>query len=374
VFIHSGVAGKPGPTGNVIGGIEAGSANVISGNGIGVTISDEGTTDNQVEGNLIGTNGAGTAKLGTASVGVLVTKGADDNAVGGAGPDAGNVISGNGVGVQVAGPDTSGTLVQGNFIGTDLTGSFSLGNTGDGVFLSAGATESLVGGLVPDAANVISGNGRDGVEITGAKSNANQVAGNLIGTTGTGTAPLGNVRYGVEVATTDNLVGGTDPGAGNTVAFNQKGVVVRPAAIGVSILGNSVFGNTKQGIDLSDNGAGPGSANESQPAPTLTATTRVQGPDTVLVSVAVAVSGRKNTDYRIEFFVSPVPAAGQPTTAQTYLEALTLTVTTDNAGKATVTLDGGLFPPNALLVATATDLTTGDTSEFSAAVPTTQAP
>src|SRR5207302_4947056 len=102
-----------------IGGAQAGARNVISANGIGVQISSAG---NIVQGNFIGTNAAGTAALGNGT-GVLITQ--PNNTIGGTTPGAGNVISGNtDTGLFIF---TTNTQVQGNLIGTNAGGD-ALGN------------------------------------------------------------------------------------------------------------------------------------------------------------------------------------------------------------------------------------------------------
>jgi len=56
-------------------------------------------------------------------------------------------------------------LVQGNFIGTDNTGKAKLGNTLVGVVLASKASNNTIGGAAAPPAglgNVISGNGSDG--------------------------------------------------------------------------------------------------------------------------------------------------------------------------------------------------------------------
>src|SRR5207253_56161 len=100
-------------------------ANVISGNeGIGVEIS--GGNNNLLQGNLIGTTASGNATLGNLFSGVSISFSATGNIIGGLNPGEGNVISGNGSdfgdGVQIVGSGTSGNLVQGNFIGTNAQG------------------------------------------------------------------------------------------------------------------------------------------------------------------------------------------------------------------------------------------------------------
>src|SRR6185312_3805565 len=75
----------------------------------------------------------------------------------------GNVISGNQYGVQINGSNNN--LVIGNLIGTDITGKTALGNTVDGVLIIGGATGNTVGGGAAGDRNVISGNNANGVDI-----------------------------------------------------------------------------------------------------------------------------------------------------------------------------------------------------------------
>src|SRR5205823_2486412 len=65
--------------------------------------------------------------------------------------------------------------------------------------------------------------------------------------------PPGNGLCGIEISGGNgNTIGGTAAGAGNLIAFNQgNGVEVgsSPANVGNAILQNSIFSNTKLGID-----------------------------------------------------------------------------------------------------------------------------
>ena len=66
----------------------------------------------------------------------------------------------------------------GNFIGANAAGTVGLGNAGDGVFVTGGASSNTIGGTVAGAGNVISANGGfAGVEIN--RGNANAVRGNI---------------------------------------------------------------------------------------------------------------------------------------------------------------------------------------------------
>ncbi len=71
-----------------------------------------------------------------------------------------NVISGNGNnGVMVY----SEGIIQGNLIGTDATGTAPLGNSGSGVYLEG--CNTTIGGTTPEARNVISANGQNGIRL-----------------------------------------------------------------------------------------------------------------------------------------------------------------------------------------------------------------
>ncbi|MBI2927940.1 MAG: right-handed parallel beta-helix repeat-containing protein [Verrucomicrobia bacterium] len=124
------------------------------------------------------------------------------NRVGGTTPAARNVISGNNRhGVEVSGSTAAGNRVEGNFIGTDLAGAADVGNTSDGVQILNGASNNTIGGTATGARNVISGNNSDGVEITSAASTNNTIQGNFIGTNAAGTAGIANTAHGVTFTT-----------------------------------------------------------------------------------------------------------------------------------------------------------------------------
>ena len=89
-------------------------------------------------------------------------------------------------------PGTTGNRVQGNYIGTDAGGTAALPNAKDGVVIANGASDNLVGGETPGERNLISGNGKIGVNLSrsadyaGDGATANRVLGNYIGTDVTG--------------------------------------------------------------------------------------------------------------------------------------------------------------------------------------------
>jgi len=148
---------------NTIGGNSASGVNVISGNDAYGVIINAGASGTQVQGNLIGTNAAGTAAISN-SYGVSITQ-ATSTTVGGATANVRNVISGNliqGVSLgQLSDGQTGGTgaTVQGNLIGTDAAGTGNLGNGGDGVFVNVNSQSHIVNG------NTIAFNGGNGILI-----------------------------------------------------------------------------------------------------------------------------------------------------------------------------------------------------------------
>ena len=145
---------------NTIGGTTTGSANVISANGqAGIHILNLGASANLVQGNRIGTDAGGGLDRGNSQHGVWID-GAPSNVIGGTVAAARNVISGNnGTGVTIQGGGATSNQVRGNRIGTDAAGTAALGNTSDGTRISGNANSNSVGGATAGAGNTIANNG-----------------------------------------------------------------------------------------------------------------------------------------------------------------------------------------------------------------------
>jgi hypothetical protein len=149
------------------------SGNALSVGTQGISIGGgAGATGNLVQGNFIGTDVSGSLPLGN-GIGVIISQGVQGNTIGGNVPGAANIISGNtGVGVQLSDPGTSGNIVAGNFIGTDLAGTLNLGNATHGVQISNGASGNTIGGISAADGNLITHNGLEGVTIFAGSGNA----------------------------------------------------------------------------------------------------------------------------------------------------------------------------------------------------------
>jgi parallel beta-helix repeat protein len=144
-----------------------------------------------------------------------------------------NLISGNDRnGLTLSG--TSQNIVTGNSIGTDPTGSFAIGNKMDGVLIEVQSVQNMLMG------NLISGNGDNGVHIKD-ESTTNTVQSNFIGTDRTGTTTigtdkktLGNTGSGILIDNTpDNTIGG------NLISGNAQN--------GITLTGSMATRNQVQG-------------------------------------------------------------------------------------------------------------------------------
>jgi CSLREA domain-containing protein len=368
----------------------------------------EDATGNTVRGNFIGTDTSG-SNLSN-NIGVALTN-APDNTIGRMPAAARNVISNNGIGISISGGKDN--VIQGNYIGTNAAGDARLGNN-QGVALS-NTQNNTIGGTTAAERNIISGNGAWGVRISDAESMRNKVQGNYIGTdvTGTVTDPdgtpsngdeLGNGLNGVLIQTgaAGNIIGGTTAASGNVISGNGNGgsdplintlsgVEVQFAnadlpskATGNRILSNSIYGNVGIGIDLyyindppgvtlNDTASPPDSdtgPNNLQNFPEITSarlTTRLmRGHRTKVTLIRGTLKSDAVTTYKIQFFSSPTADSSGHGEGKRFLGQES--VNTTGSGDASFTfITRKRVPRGQVVTATATNQSTGDTSEFSRA-------
>jgi len=352
--------------------------NVVSGNSMGITI--QASDNNYVQGNLIGTDCDGKNSIAN-GYGVAIGDGASDNVIGGTSSKFRNVISGNdSFGVAIQGP-ASKNRVEGNYIGTKLNGIEGLSNDKAGVQITTAWTNTI-GGNGPEARNLISGNDGPGVQIVSGGDN--KVQGNFIGTKIDGTSPLGN-SIGISLHSplgapppNANLIGGTDSGEGNTIAFNKKdgvklGKLDKTLKTGNPVVGNVIFENDGLGIDLEggsqaangvtandlfDHDDGP---NGLQNYPVITAAAK----NFTNVMVRGYLESEPDTRYRVELFASPQCDPSGHGEGQEYLGFRRVTI--GSTGKRRFAFSGKTAYP--FVTATATKLDGSGkpqaTSEFS---------
>jgi parallel beta-helix repeat protein len=306
--------------GDLIGGNPSGDpgvvANVISANrGSGIVLA--GSSHDTIAANRIGTNPAGSARMGNGGDGIELTRGADGNEIGGTDytdpttgeannptgdkgtvppvfvvPPLGNLISGNGSnGVLITG-GSLGNKLNGNFVGTTASGNAALGNRDNGVWIDHSGRNSLTGCTFVENPfvyyNVLSGNGLNGLRITSsysvkvqgnffgiAANNATRLANRLNGILVEGTSantqvggviPLGNVsagngQNGIEVTgrvrgfVTFNTFGGL-AAFGGAVPNGNDGVLITATGGDNLARTNVLSGNRRNGIELAGNARG----------------------------------------------------------------------------------------------------------------------
>jgi len=209
------------------GSSDAAEHNIIRSNSKNGILINSGAEGNRISGNSIGLDRTGT-KDANAFNGIQIY--ANNNRVGVLGDGISdelerNVISGNGQdGIMITG---NNNIVSGNNI---------LANSEDGIYLVT-CIENLIGTNgdgVADAAegNLISNNSDYGIEIY--EANQTIIAGNRIGTNAEGTAARANLKGGIYLSDGYANIIGTD-GSGS----------------GASAEGNLISGNINYGIKLS---------------------------------------------------------------------------------------------------------------------------
>jgi hypothetical protein len=252
----------------LVGGAQLGARNIISGNRVGIEITD--SKNFEILGNYIGTDIEGILELGNDSDGInIYGKSKVDlgqSFIGGSTVGAGNLISGNESGVRLFTEDgvaLNGIKIFGNKIGTDYTGTHSIPNRYyGGIYLDARNVQPMdimIGGDQPGEGNLISGNEGPGISVS--KAAGVIINGNIIGTDITGSVPLGN-SSGIALVSgaSDNLIGEGNSGASNLISGNEKyGVYIQGDQnqiynnrIGTDYLGGSAISNGFDGVIILD--------------------------------------------------------------------------------------------------------------------------
>jgi hypothetical protein len=323
-----------------------------------MTTNSAGASGNLIVGNFIGVKADGVHPLPNgAGIGL---EGGPDLTVGGASAADRNIISGNnGNAITVVGPSVrmERTIIHGNYLGVDRTGAVAILNYGGIELIEADHT--TIGGVTAGAGNVILATNTVGIEVEiSGGADGTVIQGNAIGTNFTGTLTTGVLAAGIEATnSTHTLIGGTVPGAGNLIAYartaNFLGTAVYTAQSGVSIEGNSIFGNAGEGIYGS-----------TSVTPVLTSVTTTV--------VAGHFAGKANTAYHVEYFATPDTGSASAEQGQTLLGSRD--ATSGAAGNPDLAFSpiGGI-PVGQFITATVTD-PNGTTSGFSSSLTSTPPP
>jgi len=227
--------------GNIVGGTDPGDRNIISGLGTGVEIASGGY--NLIQGNYIGLDSTGTKKIGNWGNGITVNGGLN-TLIGGTEAGAGNVISGNGTGEAEQRPGSgvelrggNATQIEGNMIGTDKTGKIDIGNNLQGIDVGPLAEDTVIGGTVPAAENIISGNRKKAIEDDGKRTKKlNNKIGKNAGDAALPVPPNNDKRF---VGVLDVGLGGPVPGK-DYIQLAVNGTAFLSGTLNVSDLGGFV--------------------------------------------------------------------------------------------------------------------------------------
>ena len=321
-----------------------------------------------IEGNFIGVEVDGVTARANFNNGILIENSAL-NIVGGARPEARNILSGNSTGVRLLNAGSTANRIFNNYIGTTASGQERLGNSTGIVIQNAPGNQ--IGGAGLLEGNVISGNSSHGINLFSNGSTNNSILGNFVGTDPSGTVDLGNNSGGINLGGGDhNEIGRIDSGAGNTIAFNQgDGVsVVSFNSTGNAIRGNSISENGGLGIDLGNSGVTTNDLNDVdnganllQNFPILTTVTGAVGQ----VSISGNLQSTPDSAFLLDFYSNLTPDPSAHGEGRTFLGSAS--VDTDGSGNAPFNVIFATTIVGRHISSTATD-TNNNTSEFSPTV------
>jgi uncharacterized repeat protein (TIGR01451 family) len=337
--------------------------------GVDVQINGSLSAGNVLSGNLIGVSPSGAVIDGN-TTGLLITD-APRNTIGrpSASVNTGNAIVGPATGISVSGSHAIGNVIQANAIGfwpqTGAKGG------GTGIQLASGADRNTIGGRngrfpVGNLIDFLS----QGISL---QSDSNVVQGNSIDNNSLG---------GMQVFGSHNLIGGTLAGIANDIGGNGAGVQSSGGATGGNgvtimdgtgnqILGNHIHDNYLLGIDLANDGVTPNDdslfsrsgPNDLRNYPVLKqATTSASR-----VTIGGSLNSVPNQFYRVEFFTSPAASPTGHGEGQTFLGAIFIRLTIGGVDNFTAAFNLPSGVSAGVITATATD-SSGNTSEFSNAV------
>ncbi len=366
---------------NLIGGTQPGE-----GNRGGFVIQIDRSNDNVVVGNVC----SRVRVLGWVGGGMPAT----NNRIGGPSLAERNVITGfatynsegapGGFAIQIF--DATGTVIENNWIGTTADG-LAAGHRGTTAGISFEGNhhdtivrDNLIAGILGEGIGPHYAGWHFGsaISVYGEGSGVT-IQGNTIGLDALSRPLLGSVA-GITMANyylgpvRDVLIGGDAPGEGNEIAGHlTAGVSVGNSFVDVRISGNSIHDNAGLGIDLIppsfQTGVTPNDpldvdlgANGLQNFPVITEALRLSNGG---VEVRGTLDSAPSRSYAVEFFANPSCDPSGNGEGNLFLGGTT--VSTDAGASSAFNWSSSVPVPSGwVATATATDVLTGATSEFSA--------
>jgi hypothetical protein len=128
--------------------------------------------------------------------------------------------------------------VAGNWIGSDGSGASAPRNGNNGIILLG--ANATIGGTGAGDRNVINNNGNEGINLTGGGATGNTILGNYIGLEYDGSSGSGNGDVGIALlpGAAGNTIGGLTPASRNVISMNFEGLEINTA--NNVILGNYI--------------------------------------------------------------------------------------------------------------------------------------
>ncbi|MBX3065177.1 MAG: right-handed parallel beta-helix repeat-containing protein [Anaerolineae bacterium] len=343
-----------------------GERNIIAGNaGSGVHISGASSTGNQIMLNVIGIAPNGSGKANGKGIYIEAPNATLSTVI------FGNIIgSSNQEGILLSG--AHGNTIRRNQIGTNYAGTLAL-PTSLGALKLSDSRDNVIGGNSASDSNIIAGAGFLNIDdiclgdamitLTGTGTQNNTIQGNRIGVNGGSTALNCKDVFGILIInSSNNLIGGTTAGTGNTIGFASSGVAINGTAVNNRVLGNSIYGlNNGLAIDLRSDGPTPNDPGDADSGPNgvqnLLEWETIDHTVTTVNSVTAFahLNSTANTTFRVEFFISTSCQANTLySEAKQYLSSLE--VSTDGTGNVSFSVDLANVPlaTNPYLTATVT--------------------
>ena len=271
------IGGPSAGAGNLISGNgpEHQGSGVLAG---GVVISGAFATGNILQGNQIGTDAAGAMALPNYVTGVTIVD-APNSLIGGTKPGEGNLISANaGTGLNLVGA-AEGTVIEGNLIGTDRAGTSALGNLGAGVGIDSngitvGGTVSGEGNVISgNGEGIVHRHNHcqreqrrgPGESASGRRSTARAASGTPVRASRSWRAASSPVPIRMSRSAPQSIPARPPTrlgAAANTIAFNRTGIESSPFTFGLTYLANSIYANSGLAIDIVPDGVNPNDKND----------------------------------------------------------------------------------------------------------------
>jgi len=297
--------------------------------------------------NVLGVNVLGGYVLDNDANGIAALSGSVN--IGDRTPGARMLVSGNGANGVILGRlpalGKAFAKIEGTFIGREVLIVLPRGNKLDGVRVDD--SEANVGETADGAANVISGNGGNGIHVTGDEGQVT-ARDNHIGTDGLSQMPMSNGGSGAL------LEGGVlSVFEQNEIGFNvQNGITTSGTADFYQFVNNRIFGHVLCGlaVDINDDGV---SANDAPDVDNAVNFPIITGVSTGLTTAIFgSYTGRPNSTLQVQVYANEECGHHGHGEAEVMIAATTANVNSNGVASWLATMNG--VPPHPILSAMAT--------------------